>query len=143
MFLPDTNCFIYYLNNSQSEFCQWFESLDNSEIYISSLVVFELLTGYYTKKNQKMINVIMQMTENYNVVNYDINDAILSATNKVKLRQRGVQNDSLDIHIATQAINNQLTLVTFNNKDFKVIEGVQIKSFIFQDESKIQSKNKK
>jgi len=133
MFLLDTNCFIYYFNNSQSEFCEWFESLDNSEIYISSLVIFELLTGYYTKNNQKMINVIIQMTDNYNIVNYDINDAILSAKNKAQLRQRGVQNNSLDIHIASQAINNQLTLVTFNNKDFKVIEGVNIKSFVFHN----------
>jgi tRNA(fMet)-specific endonuclease VapC len=132
MFLLDTNCFIYYFNNSQVEFCQWFDSLDDSEIYISNLVIFELLTGYYTKNNRKMISIIMHMTQNYNVINYDINDAVLSAKNKAWLRQKGIQNDSLDIHIASQAINNQLTLVTFNNKDFEVIEDVKVKSFIFQ-----------
>jgi tRNA(fMet)-specific endonuclease VapC len=135
MFLIDTNCFIYYLNNSQAEFCDWFDSLDNSEIYVSSLVIFELLTGYYIKNNKKMINVIMQMTENFNVVNYDINDAVLSAKNKAELRQRGVQNDSMDIHIASQAINNKLTLVTFNHKDFKVIEGLKVKGFVFKNKN--------
>jgi predicted nucleic acid-binding protein len=134
MFLLDTNCFVYYLNNSQAEFCDWFDTLDDCEVYVSSLVLFELLIGYYIKNNKRVINIILQMAENYNLLNYDADDAILTARNKALLRAKGVQNDSLDIHIASQAINKQLTLVTFNHKDFKPIQGLKVKSFTFQQE---------
>ncbi len=132
MYLLDTNCFIYYLNNSQSEFCDWFELLDDTEVYLSSLVLFELLTGYNIRKNKKMINLVLQMAQNYNLISYEADDAILTAESKALLIAKGRSNDSLDVHIASQAINNQLTLVTFNNKDFAAIERLKIKSFVFK-----------
>ena len=132
MYLLDTNCFIYYLNNLQPQFCEWFESLDNSEIYLSNLVLFELLTGYYTKGNQKIVRLLMEMTDNSNVLDYTLEDAILSAKTKSNLRAVGFQNNSLDWHIASQAINNSLILTTFNKKKIEMLPNLKIQSFDFQ-----------
>ena len=131
MYLLDTNCFIYSINDTQQEFCNWSDSLDNSEIFLSNLVFFELLTGYYDRNNKKIVNLLFEISNNLNTIEYTFDDAILSAKIKSQLKKSGIQNKSLDYHIASQAINNSLTLVTFNAKDFNSIKGLKIKSFNF------------
>ena len=49
---------------------------------------------------------------------------------KVRLRKIGKPiNDEFDLLIGVTAIENQLTLVTDNIKDFKMLDGIQIENW--------------
>lgn len=130
-YLIDTNCFIYMLKGYGLEFVEWFDTLENEQIYLSNLVIFELLQGFLIKKNYKALRAIDCMIDDYNIVEFSLSDAIESAKTSANLRPKGIQCDSLDLHIASQAINNGLTLVTFNTKDFVNYEYLELKSFVF------------
>ena len=52
------------------------------------------------------------------------------ATEKVRLRKLGKPiNDEFDLLIGVTAIENQLTLVTDNVKDFQFLDGIQIENW--------------
>ena len=52
------------------------------------------------------------------------------AMEKVRLRKIGKPiNDEFDLLIGVTAIENQLTLVTDNIKDFKMLDGIQIENW--------------
>lgn len=136
MFLLDSNCFIYIFDNQQSHFIEWFETLKDEEIALSSFVIFELEFGYIIKQNKKVLQIIEQMKQIYKIINYSAKDASLTAYNKAIMQRKGMQIDSLDLHIASQAINNYLTLITFNKKDFKNIPDLKAKYFIYQRNEK-------
>lgn len=137
-YLIDTNCLIYYYNDKQQHFCDWLDKLNESQIYISNLVVFELLSGFYTLNSHKGALFVERLCEIYQLAeNYSLAQATLSAMNQVELRKLGVQINSLDLHIASQAIDRNLTLVTFNQKDFEPLKqfGLKLKCFEFEAET--------
>lgn len=136
MYLIDANCFIYHNKDLQPHFSDWLEKIHDRDIYLSSLVYLEIVQGYLFRNNQKLLRVAKGMWENYNSLNYTPEDAFLTAKIKTELFKKSIQNETYDLLIAAQAINNNLSLVTFNKKDFLNIPNLKAKYFTYQRNEK-------
>jgi tRNA(fMet)-specific endonuclease VapC len=132
-YLIDTNCLIYHFFKPQIDFENWFATLDNSQIVLCDFMIFELYYGLMLRSNQKVIKFLFKILSELNCYQYTTNDAILSANNKIKLKIQGKQLHSLDLHISSIAINNDLTLVTFNTKDYIDIPNLKTKNFSYSN----------
>jgi tRNA(fMet)-specific endonuclease VapC len=132
-YLIDTNCLIYLFNNKSEEFSNWYSTLNDEQIVMSNLVIYEIVYGVLNRNSKKHLLKIKLLIDTYNVLDFTLNDALLSAKNRNQLLQSGIQLSSFDLHIASQAINNNLIVATFNVKDFKDIPNIKVLPFYFKN----------
>jgi tRNA(fMet)-specific endonuclease VapC len=130
-YLIDTNCFIYLFNNKSEEFSEWYSSLQDEQIVISNLVIYEIAYGIMNRNSKKNLLKIKLLIDTYETIDFTLNDALLSAKNRHLLLKDGVNLSSFDLHIASQALNNDLMVATYNVKDFVDIPNLKLKPFYF------------
>jgi tRNA(fMet)-specific endonuclease VapC len=131
-YLIDTNCFIYLFNNKSEEFSEWYSSLQDEQIVISNLVIYEIAYGIMNRNSKKNLLKIKLLIDTYETIDFTLNDALLSAKNRHLMLKDGINLSSFDLHIASQALNNDLMVATFNVKDFKDIPNLKLQPFYFK-----------
>jgi tRNA(fMet)-specific endonuclease VapC len=131
-YLIDTNCLIYLFNNKSEEFKDWYTTLDDEQIVMSNLVIYEIAYGIMNRKSKKNLLKIKLLIDTYKVIDFTLNDALLSAKNRNLMLKDGINLSSFDLHIASQALNNNLTVATFNVKDFIDIPNLKVLPFYFK-----------
>jgi tRNA(fMet)-specific endonuclease VapC len=130
-YLIDTNCFIYLFNNKSEEFSEWYSSLQDEQIVISNLVIYEIAYGIMNRNSKKNLLKIKLLIDTYETIDFTLNDALLSAKNRHLMLKDGINLSSFDLHIASQALNNDLIVATYNVKDFVDIPNLKLKPFYF------------
>ena len=119
MVICDTNVIIeYFKGNNKTK--NILKKIGFENISISSITVMELLFGALDKKELKLIQNTM---DNYNILH--LNEDI--SKNAIDLIGRYSKSHNLDIPdalIAATAIKKEISLFTYNNKDFRYIEDI-------------------
>jgi predicted nucleic acid-binding protein len=119
-YLLDTNILIYFLNDQIPEDTyQKVKDIIKQSFNISVITKLELLGwNKYTEEN---FAVAKRFISNASVINF--NDNIVDTTIEMMRKNK---LDLADAIIAVTAINNNLTLVTRNAKDFSNIARLEI-----------------
>jgi len=90
---------------------------NNDEIVIVGIILQEILSGI---TNEKLFLEILNILNDFSYVEITKEDYIHAAELRNKCKQKGISAGSFDFLIASVAIRNKLTLVTYDN-DFKNI----------------------
>jgi len=128
-YLLDTNICVFFLRGMLDlDITIKDKGLENC--YISEITVFELKFGAENSKNPtRSHNAVDKFIQGLTVIPI-YGCAQKYAEYKVKLRKIGKpMHDEFDLLIAVTAIENQLTLVTDNIKDFKNLEELSLENW--------------
>lgn len=126
MYVLDTNTLIYYFKG-QGQVAQNLANVSPQEINIPTVVFFELQVGIAKSTSPiKRTQQLQQLLSRVNLVSFDQNAALVSATIRAQLEQQGMSIGSLDVLIAGTALALQATLVTRNTKEFSRVSGLEI-----------------
>jgi len=92
----------------------------DSEIYVTSITVFEL---YLRATN---LNQVSNFLKNGNIISFDENCAVQASNIHKELKSIGKLMEFRDIFIASIAMVNNCKLVTFNKKHFSKIKDLEL-----------------
>lgn len=125
MYLLDTNAVITLLNGRSSVASEWARQQLPSEIAISAIVVHEMYYGAHKSKRRDE-NVALIDSLPFEVLEFDKEDARAAGKIRAELALAGTPIGPLDVLIAGQAISRNLTLVTYNLKEFSRVENLKM-----------------
>ena len=129
-YLLDTNVCVFFLRGKYN-LDSIIKEKGKNNCYISEITVFELRFGAENSGNP---------VKSHNAVDLFVNGLTIIpifgsiekyAKEKVRLRSIGKpMNDEFDLLIGVTSIENKLTLVTDNEKDFINLDGIKIENWI-------------
>jgi tRNA(fMet)-specific endonuclease VapC len=126
----DTDILSYYLKGDQVVLKNIENYLDHYEVLeISIITYYEITSGLLAKKAFKQLNVFEEFIAENIIIPLSEKSAKISAELYSALRQSGSIIDDIDLLIAGIAIENDLTLVTNNQKHFQRIPGLKIENW--------------
>lgn len=129
MYLLDTNTIIYFFKD-MGEIKQTLFSHSPQEIYIPSLVIYELEVGIEKSNDaKKRIGQLEKLLSEVSIVDFSHKEAKASATIRALLEKSGTPIGPIDTLIAGCALSNNLTLVTRNLKEFKRVKGLKVENW--------------
>jgi len=99
--------------------------IGEEEAVISSLSIHEVLIG---SKTEKEFFVFSNLFSGFRIFNYDNECAQISAKIYLHLKEKGKMINQFDILIASIALRNDLTIVSYD-KDFSKIPELKTKIF--------------
>ncbi len=126
MYLLDTDWIIQALRNRQPA-ARVLQRLEGSPIYISYVSVGEMYEGAFVTVNpQAHLTTFRQFLSSYRMLT--LTDPIMErfAELRAYLRRRGQRIPDFDLLIAATAIQHNLTLLTFNRRDFERIPDLML-----------------
>ncbi len=128
--LIDTDILSYYFKGDKDVTENFDLYLQKNEIIeISVITYYEILGGLYARDAHNQLNVFKDFISENAVIPMTDNSASISADLYSKLRKSGKTVDDIDILIAGIAIDNDLTLITNNEKHFNRIPGLKIENW--------------
>jgi toxin FitB len=133
MFLLDTNAVSEPVKKRPNQgFMNWINGVKQDELFLSCFVVGELQKGVELTNNtphsqhlQAFVNGVIE-TFLYTTFNFDTTAATLWGGLLANAQKAGKTPQMIDSLIAAQCIQNGLTLVTRNSKDFEQFEGLEV-----------------
>ncbi|MGB6296643.1 MAG: type II toxin-antitoxin system VapC family toxin [Rivularia sp. (in: cyanobacteria)] len=130
-FLLDTNTCIYIIKNKPPQVLQKFQTLNISDIGISSITVAELEYGVYKSQRQEKNKLALtQFLIPLEIVSFDEISTQLYGQIRAELEKKGTVIGAMDMLIASQAMSLGLTLVTNNIKEFSRIPGLVLENWV-------------
>jgi predicted nucleic acid-binding protein len=123
--LFDTNIFIY-LEKQNSRAIKLIEETEN--IHISAITYMELIQGASNKNKARLVERLLQAF-NIRILELSENISIIA---RLLIKQHA-QSHALtlgDALIAATAIQANLELVTANYRDFRFIDGLEVRKFV-------------
>ena len=128
-YLLDTNICVFFLRG-KLKFDEIIYAKGVENCFISELTVFELRYGAENSDNPKKSHDAVDKFVNGLSIIPILGCVKKYAEIKVKLRKRGTpMHDEFDLIIGVTALENRLTLVTDNVKDFRYIENLKIENW--------------
>jgi len=121
--LTDTSVIIEFLRKEKKEKSWLWKIKSTSDCFISSITIFELLSGAKTDKHFEDIDKITKWIQS---IDFDDEIAIVAASMFRKLKLNNQIIDYRDIFIAATAKVHHLTVATLNINHFNRIEGVTL-----------------
>jgi tRNA(fMet)-specific endonuclease VapC len=128
-FLLDTNVVITTLRYENSIIARTLVLHPLSEIYISSIVLFELYYGAFKSAVHKLNNIRTVDSLCFQILDFNANDARYAGEIRASLALSGNTIGPFDILIAGQALSRDLTLITHNVKEFQRVKGLRIEDW--------------
>lgn len=128
-YLLDTNICIFFLRGKMN-LDEIIKDKGKQNCFISEITVFELRFGAENSQDiEKSHKAVDLFVNGISII--PISSCIRSyAKEKVRLRKIGKPiNDEFDLLIGVTAIENKLTLVTDNAKDFVHFDGIEIENW--------------
>ncbi len=128
--LIDTDILSFYFkgnSNVIAKFKDYFREFD--QINISIITFYEIIGGLKHKKAEKQIQEFEEFVFNNNIIYISEDSARNSAEIYADLKQSGITIGTSDILIAGIAIENELTLITNNEKHYEPIHGLKIENW--------------
>ncbi len=132
-YLLDTNICVFFLRGKLN-LDKIFREKGIENCFISELTVFELKYGAENSQNPKKSHrAVNNFIKGLSIIPiYGIVERY--AKQKVEFRKKGTpMYDEFDLMIGITAIENNLTLVTDNVKDFKNFENLRIENWFIRD----------
>ena len=130
MYLLDTNICIYIIKKKPIDVLKTLKRKSNSEIFISSITIAELEYGIskslYPERNKVALIEFLSL---FNILPFTDKDAAEYGKIRASLEKKGQPIGSMDFLIASQALSNELILVTNNVKEFQRFEGLKIENW--------------
>ena len=128
-YLLDTNICIFFLRGKMN-LDEIIKDKGKQNCFISEITVFELRFGAENSQDIERSHKAVDLFVN-GISIIPISSCIRSyAKEKVRLRKIGKPiNDEFDLLIGVTAIENKLTLVTDNAKDFVHFDGIEIENW--------------
>jgi tRNA(fMet)-specific endonuclease VapC len=121
-YLLDTNVCIKLLNGSSEAIIQRLAHLNPQQIYICSIVEFELYYGAYrSHQTEANLTKLKRFFQQFSSLGFDSKAAQVAGYWREHLNQKGLPIGVYDLQIASIAIVNDLTLVTHNVREFSRI----------------------
>lgn len=129
-YLLDTNICVFFLRGKLN-LDEIIQEKDPKNCFISEITVFELRYGAENSENPTKSHKAVDLFVNGITVIPIYSSIKKYAKEKVRLRKIGKpMHDEFDLLIGVTAIENKLTLVTDNEKDFVNITGIKIENWI-------------
>jgi tRNA(fMet)-specific endonuclease VapC len=129
-YLLDTNICIYVIKQKPISILKNFNENAN-QMAISVITVAELLHDVEKSKYQvKNLKIVEDFISRLEVIDYKIDDAKQYGIIRTDLEKRGQIIGVNDLHIAANAINNGLIVVTNNTKEFDKVSGLRVENWI-------------
>jgi tRNA(fMet)-specific endonuclease VapC len=129
-FLLDTDICIYLINKRPPSIISKFKQYQPGDIGISVITVSELEYGVAKsirqEENQQRLEAFLAPFE---LLSYTAEAVRAYGTIRADLEKRGKVIGPLDMLIAAQALTEELTLVTNNEREFKRIPGLRIENW--------------
>jgi predicted nucleic acid-binding protein len=119
----DTGIFIEHLRAKDKLGTTLYKISDNTELFISSVSLYELYMGATNKEKE---NDVKNITGDLSVLPFTDTVARKAAQIYHQLRQSNQMIEFRDIFIAATCIVNEMPIVTLNKKHFKRIDGLKI-----------------
>ncbi len=121
MYLLDSDWIIQALSNRQPA-ARLLQRLEGSAIFVSYISVGEIYEGAFVTANpQAHLTSFRQFLSSYRILT--LTDPIMERFAELRsyLRRRGQRIPDFDLLIAATALHYNLTLLTFNRRDFERI----------------------
>lgn len=128
--LIDTDILSFYFKgdaNVIAKFKDYLKEFD--QINISIITFYEIIGGLKHKKADRQIQEFEGFLSNNNIIHISEDSARKSAEIFADLKQRGITIGTSDILIAGIALDNELTLITNNEKHYEPIRGLKIENW--------------
>jgi tRNA(fMet)-specific endonuclease VapC len=123
-YLLDTNVVIGLLSDERSRLARRARRENPADIAISAIVVHELFYGVYKSRHTRQ-NVALIESLQFEVVEFDKEDARQAAEVRAVLASHGTPIGPYDVLIAGQARSRDVTLITHNTKEFGRVPGLR------------------
>ncbi len=98
-------------------------------VNISIITFYEILGGLKFKKAEKQIKEFEGFAGNNSIIHVSEESAKISSGIYSDLRQKGITIGTSDILIAGIAVENELTLITNNERHYGSIAGLKIENW--------------
>lgn len=128
--LVDTDILSFYFKGDQkvvNKFNSYLREFD--VINISIITYYEILGGLKFKNAERQIKEFEEFVANNTIIHISEDSAKISGDVYADLRQNGITIGTSDILIAGIAIENELTLITNNEKHYESIKGLKIENW--------------
>ncbi len=128
--LVDTDILSFYFKGDSKvvdKFNGYLKEFD--VINVSIITYYEILGGLRFKKAERQIKEFEEFVSNNTIIHISEQSAKLSGDIYADLRQKGITIGTSDILIAGIAIENELTLVTNNERHYESIKGLKIENW--------------
>ena len=104
----------------------------SGRLYVSSIVVGELYAWAYRRPTPQSLldRINNELLADVSVVDFDTSCAEEFGRIHGQLLQRGQTVSRLDLLIAATALAHDLTLVTHNTHDFKIVPGLRLEDWL-------------
>ncbi len=130
-FLLDTNICIYIIKQKPPKVFDKFQTLNISDVGVSSITVAEMEYGVY--KSQRVAQnraALTQFLIPLEVLPFDEKATQTYGQNRAELEQRGIVIGAMDMLIASQAISLGFTLVTNNVRELSQIPNLTLENWV-------------
>ena len=128
--LIDTDILSFYFKGDPrvvNKFNDYLRGFD--VINITIITYYEILGGLKFKKAERQIKEFEQFVANNAIIHISEESAKISGDIYADLRQKGITIGTSDILIAGIAIENELTLITNNERHYESIKGLKIENW--------------
>ena len=130
-YLLDTNTCIYVIKRSPPQVYKRLRGLSIGDVGISAITFCELQFGVTNsskpKKNQLALTEFLAPLE---VLDFPSAAAVTFGEIRSRLKRSGTPIGSYDLLIAAHALEQGLTLVTNNLKEFKRVPGLELENWM-------------
>jgi len=130
-YLLDTNICIYIIKKKPQQVLKQFAKLKPGTLAISNITVAELYYGVAKSSfpNENTI-ALEEFLQPLHILDFTKEDAMKYGIIRAKLESIGKIIGAMDLLPAAQAINNNLILVTNNEKEFLRVENLRIENWV-------------
>lgn len=122
-YLLDTNAVIAVLKDAESPVGQRLRREAPGDVFISSIVLHELFYGAF-KSARVERNLAAVERLRFGVLDFSAEDARAAGMVRAALAQKGTPIGPYDVLIAGQALARGLVLVTWNESEFRRVDGL-------------------
>jgi len=137
IYMLDTNICSYIIRNRPLYIKDKLKETEkDNTVSLSSIVVSELFYGAYKKSSNRLIKVIEDFINSFEIYEYGLNAAKEYGLIRADLERQGLIIGAYDMQIAAHAVVLDAVLVTNNEREFKRIKELTIKNWT---EDEIQS----
>ncbi len=128
--LVDTDILSFYFKGDPKVLGKFNDYLRKFEVInISIITYYEILGGLKFKKAEKQIREFEEFANNNSIIHISEESAKVSGGIYADLRLRGITIGTSDVLIAGIAIENELTLITNNEKHYDSVRGLKIENW--------------
>ncbi len=129
-YLLDTNICIYAINQRSDAVVERLKHEGKANLTTSTIVAAELAFGVEKSSRSETKQLLQLFLSGLHVLPWGESAIWHYARQRKLLRQAGTPIGEMDLLIASQALGDDLTLVTNNTREFERIEGLKLENWV-------------